>query len=147
MSDIREAVAAAFQRIRDRQQEVAGELAEDHQLDCKTCNPILVKKQGLVQADIDAIAELHVVMNRLFEHMSELDPTDRELKECVATLQCIEFGMQRAWKFEEDVNYHTWWMRAPHCICPRMDNMDMAFFGRGPILQQDCPLHGWDEAE
>jgi hypothetical protein len=141
---IKEQVDAIFQSIRDAQTTMAEDLAEAG-LICGSLNPNLVARQKLTQDDINRVNALHEVKNQLFDEMAKLEPGSDRLSVCVAELEEIEFAMQRAWKFPEDEKFHTWWMLAPHCICPRMDNRDMTFYGRGRIMQQNCPLHGWPE--
>ena len=140
---IKEEVDAIFKSIRDAQTAMAKDLAEVG-LICGSLNPNLVARQRLTQDDINQVTALHKVKNQLFERMEKLDPVGQrqELQLCVLDLQEIEFGMQRAWKFEEDADRHSWWYRAPHCRCPRMDNSDPLMPNR--ITRQDCPLHGWD---
>ena len=103
----------------------------------------LIEKQKLNQDDIDKIIALHENRHELFELMSSLDSVrdNEQLRKCVGTLETIEFAMQKRWKFPQDKDYHTWWFRAPHCSCPKMDNADILYFGRR-IIMEKCPLHG-----
>ena len=140
--DVTDLVRIHFEQLRERQVATAEEL----QLDCLGLNPFVIKKQGLNQSDIDEIRFHHSRKDRLLKLMDELDEVkDRtELREYVDQLEQVEFAMQRAWKFEQDANYHTWWLKSRHCKCPGMDNRDMTYYGRGKIKMQACPLHGWD---
>lgn len=56
-------------------------------------------------------------------------------------LQNIEFALQEQWGFEKNLNYHTWWLKPKSCKCPKLDNTDIAYFGRGKIINLDCPVH------
>lgn len=56
-------------------------------------------------------------------------------------LEDLEFEMQRVWGFSQNANYHTWWLKGEYCTCPKMDNMDPAFYGGGKIITQGCPVH------
>jgi len=136
-------VAALLEMLRNEQRDVAEELLEDKELNCCGLNPHLVKRQGLTQSDIDAVEFQHERKNLLFEKMNKLDPEidQTELQLCVLELQEIEFAMQRAWKWDEDADRHTWWFQAPHCRCPQMGNRDPIMPNR--ITRRDCPLHGW----
>lgn len=147
MPDPMEVVKGAFDRLRNKQRAESSRLSEERGLDTKGLNPHLVAKQKLTQEDIDAVTEEHLVKDKLFERMRKLDPVGQrqELQLCALELEQIEFAMQRAWKFEEDANMHSWWYNAPHCKCPWMDNRDPLMPNK--IKQQDCPLHGWAEGE
>ena len=144
MSDIAKQVAAWMETRRNEERAMATTLKQ-RGLDTKGLNPFLVKKQGLTQTDIDLVTCEHARKDVLFQIMEALDPEvdTEELHECVGILEEIEFAMQRAWKFEKDADRHSWWYRAPHCRCPRMDNSDPLMPNR--ITRQDCPLHGWKQ--
>lgn len=143
-TDIMEHVNALFARMHEAQEAARKELKETDNLDCKGCNPHLVARQKLTQADIDAVTFEHERKNILFKVMSDLNPVEQkqELQLCALELQEIEFAMQRAWRFAEDADRHTWWFQAPHCRCPSMDNSDPIMPNR--ITVQNCPLHGWN---
>ena len=63
------------------------------------------------------------------------------LKNCIESLEQLEFAMQAIWGFEQDPLKHVWWLYPDTCTCPKIDNRDPAFFGRGRIINEDCPLH------
>ena len=58
-------------------------------------------------------------------------------------LEKLEFDMQDCWGFERDANKHTWWLQPKSCTCPKLDNTDPMFYGRGKIKVEDCPVHGF----
>lgn len=108
-------------------------------------NARLIEKQGLRATEIEQLCSLHDIREELFEAMKNLNPeTDpRKLQQCALLVQDIEFRLQKAWKFPQDPNFHTWWFVTPHCTCPVLDNMDYA----GSSLyatDHACPLHGND---
>jgi hypothetical protein len=109
-------------------------------------NPVLVERQGLNEQEVSHLERLHYVRKVLFQDMEQMDPKNdterRELRYCVQELEALEFEMQKAWKFEEDKTKHTWWFRAPHCICPKLDNMER-FGAEDKVITADCPLHGY----
>ena len=57
-------------------------------------------------------------------------------------LECLEYAMQGEWGFEKDPNKHTWWLKSSSCKCPKLDNLDPAYYGGGKIITEDCPIHG-----
>lgn len=112
----------------------------------KFLNPHLIEKQGLTEEEVQVVLNLHERLDALFEKMSQLDPSCseqlNELTQLAQQVEDIEFAMQKAWKFEQSKDHHTWWYRAPHCRCPKLDNDD-AFGTPYHITRQDCPLHGF----
>ena len=106
-------------------------------------NKRLIEKQGLKDSDVKKLHNLHAMMQALFTLMKSTDPKTQnsELRECVGLIELIEYKMQEVWKFDLNRDYHTWWVKAPHCTCPKMDNADPIYFGRR-IIRGDCPLHG-----
>lgn len=61
----------------------------------------------------------------------------------VKYLEELEFDMQEAWGFDKNSKKHTWWLKPKSCTCPKLDNVDPAYFGNGKIIVEDCPIHGW----
>lgn len=110
-------------------------------------NPLLIEKQKLNEEDVAELECLHNAREVLFEEMEGLDPEFEEdlplLKTYVVLLESLEFNMQRVWKFDQTRERHTWWYRAPHCTCPKMDNADPIMSARGRIINGTCPLHGF----
>lgn len=92
----------------------------------------------------DIILNLHRDRHYLFQQMRETPATDlQQLAMYRDTLQQLEFNLQAAWGFDQDENFHTYWFRAPHCTCPKMDNSDQ-FGSEIKYISADCPLHGID---
>ena len=65
-----------------------------------------------------------------------------QIKERVADLEHLEFHMQKAWGFEENKDWHTWWCRPKSCLCPKLNNFERAGVKDNRINTCDCPLHG-----
>ncbi len=111
-----------------------------------TLNPELIARQGLTDLEVGELEILHHEREQLFARMESLDPTkeyDRViLRQSVDELEQLEFSMQRAWRFDETRSMHSWWYRAPHCKCPKLDNADPIMSAQGRIIAGDCPLHG-----
>ena len=111
----------------------------------KGLNGDLASRQGLTEKDVDDLFELHQDKSSLLTAAAVLRPhvkSDlRLLKRFVTIMETIEDGMQEAWKFEKDANYHTHWLSFPQCKCPKMDNKDAMYYGRGKIISSKCPLH------
>ena len=107
-------------------------------------NQHLVEKQELADCEVVHIKELHEILNTLFENMGALDPSNPEelemLRHGAVELRDLEFALQRAWRFGENENFHSWWFRFPHCTCPKMDNQDMVG-AEGWWSNGGCPIH------
>lgn len=115
--------------------------------DYRGLNPYFARKQGITtQKEIDDLHAVHIKRRAIFELMKGLDPDntfDRKLlKKCDQMITLVDYELQRLWKFQPDKNYHTWWCEEPHCRCPKIDNRDPIYLGRGRIIRQDCPIHG-----
>ena len=110
-------------------------------------NRRLLERQNINNAEEEFILTLHRMKDVLFEFESTLDPGDSEdrpiFKELVPVLENIEFAMQKAWKFEETSDHHTWWYRWNHCTCPKMDNDELQGVPQR-VYSMSCPLHGKD---
>lgn len=59
----------------------------------------------------------------------------------VQLIEDMEYTLQGIWKFPRDSKYHTHWLGIKGCTCPKMDNKDPFYFGRGKIIVSDCPWH------
>lgn len=70
-----------------------------------------------------------------------------KIKYLLEYLENLEFLMQDVWGFERDANKHTWWLRPKSCTCPKIDNLDPAYYGNGKIIVSSCPLHGYEGKE
>jgi hypothetical protein len=104
-------------------------------------SPALAEQQGLVQEDLDQLLDLHSELDDLIEEWTRATNTDWQAG-AAARVEEIEFKMQELWKFDKDARFHTHWLRIPGCTCPKMDNRDMAYYGRGKIISGGCPIHG-----
>ena len=108
-------------------------------------NPLLIEQQGLTDKEVKDLEAYHEYREALFESMEKRDPSDTddlaELRWSVGELERLEFAMQRGWRFEEDASMHSWWFRAPHCKCPKLDNADPLMTRGGRIITEGCPLH------
>lgn len=109
-------------------------------------NEHLVTKQGLTKENVLEIKLIHVTLQDYFMQVSKQDPYDwsaSDKRSIIETVEQLEFILQRAWKFEQNRNMHTWWYRVPHCTCPKLDNMDnMGTEHR--YYSMTCPLHSCD---
>jgi len=99
----------------------------------------MVKKQKVSSEQIEQLKQLHIQLN---DTLKEATNPNVNLSEIQQRVQEIEFKMQDAWNYERDANFHTHWKRIPGCVCPKMDNDDPAYFGRGKIIIGNCPIHG-----
>lgn len=103
-------------------------------------NDGLIKKQNLSDKEIKAVKKLHLELQDLFDDMRKMSSVTK-IRRQVKEIERIEFAMQKAWRFTIDRNFHTWWRRAPHCMCPIMDNNDWIGTNHR-IYNMSCVLHG-----
>ena len=107
-------------------------------------NPRLIEQQKISDEDIIELERLHSVREELFDIASDCDLDDpasvATLRTMADLLECLEYSMQRVWKFPQDSNFHTWWIIIPHCVCPRMDNRDN-FGTKYRVISGECPVH------
>ena len=110
---------------------------------------------SLTEQEKDLIKDLHNIGESLVDIIDKMEYHRRSIKEnptqynkavgslqkCIQTLEQLEFAMQSLWGFEQNELKHTWWLYPNTCTCPKLDNRDPAFFGRGRIIVEDCPLH------
>jgi len=108
-------------------------------------SPSLAEKQKISDSRLENLKKLHISKDELFEMMDLSDPenppSELFFPECAKLLKDIEFLMQKEWRFSEDEACHTWWCKAPHCTCPKLDNAER-FGTKYKIIREDCPLHG-----
>ena len=115
-------------------------------------NSGLITSQNLDGTDVGIIFNLHGQKLYLFKEATEFlkekadlgQLTDEDLETIDnfnQKLQALEFAAQEAWGFDEDANYHNWWMDMPGCKCPQMDNRERQGI-EGYIHNGGCPWHG-----
>ena len=108
-------------------------------------NMQLAEERGLTQEDMERVEEVHQLLQGSFEVMERLSPqkkSDTEaLRGLVKVVSAYEETLQALWGFEVDIGNHTWWFRAPHCLCPKRDNLESFNMGTR-IIHRGCPLHG-----
>ncbi len=57
------------------------------------------------------------------------------------TIRDIEFLLQKNWNFKQDSTKHTFQLKLPNCLCPKLDNENS--FGSSYLwVNQECPYHG-----
>ena len=101
-------------------------------------NSRLIEKQGLTQAEVDIIKELHVRRNEIEENLQTCRLEERRvLLECWTDNQ---YKLQSAWRFPEDAKFHRFW-DIDGCDCPKMDNDD-AYPTGYYVVSQACRIHG-----
>jgi len=106
----------------------------------ETLSVSLVVKQKLPRENIIELKVLHIIRLNLFD-MFEAETIPARQRKIVPLMEELEFRMQKAWKFEQDRNKHSWWFQVPHCTCPKIDNWEGCSFGRR-IINSSCPVHG-----
>jgi len=108
-----------------------------------TINPRLVAKQGISDAQLDVIKDLHVT-KFLCEEAMKTAPVET-LKTSQKFLVKIDKSLQLAWGFEYNPNMYRFW-DVPRCECPKWDNSDSYPSGYY-IINKSCPVHGGDDEE
>lgn len=95
-------------------------------------NKELLKSQG-VEDRVDTLTSLHKILDTVLKNPEDfLDP--------VAAIEEIEFTLQSVWKFSEDRNYHSHWLRIKGCTCPVLDNK-LLMGTPHRIISDACPWH------
>jgi len=116
-------------------------------------NPALIKRQKLSKKDIGNIFKAHGQKCFVFDKARTLlqnFAVDKEInakglkkiESILEEIKKLEFKAQQGWKFEENPDYHNWWLDIPGCECPRMDNLERSGVS-GNIHVENCPWHGW----
>lgn len=107
-------------------------------------NPALIKQQGLIEEEVDLVVDIHVRLEQLFAEMKATPVSEKEkLRKMAQEVTEIDFSLQVAWKFPRNERFHSWWFRAPHCICPKLDNWDRVGT-KQKVVNLSCPVHGDD---
>ena len=112
-------------------------------------NKRLISIQGLSEVEVIVIKKLHIELQDYFEEVKNTNPHDwtkADQQRIITEVERIEFAMQKAWKFEVNANYHSWWNKVPHCTCPLMDNQD-AMGSKMRYFSSVCLLHSNPETQ
>jgi hypothetical protein len=116
-------------------------------------NPNLVLSQELDQEHVGEVFDAHGqkcftfnraidLLQKCAEKKSINEEDKNEIDAIVEEIRELEFMAQRGWKFNENPDFHNWWLDIPGCECPRMDNFD--YMGTSSkIHTETCPWHGW----
>ena len=105
---------------------------KDHIKEMHKCTTLMVKT-------LDSLAGLK---NNITEGYTELYDINQSITSTRNALCSLEYAMQTVWGFDRDSKKHTWWLKPERCTCPKLDNMDPAYYGSGAIINEDCPIHG-----
>jgi hypothetical protein len=116
------------------------EVRDENQTLICVLNKRLVEKQKLKHKDVAMIKKLHVEKYKVLQEMKTEEDRER-LQHLAELITEIEFELQDAWKFSNDINYHRFW-KLPKCKCPQMDNEDAYPTGYYTKISI-CPIHGW----
>lgn len=98
-------------------------------------NKALIEKQKLTQEDVELLKYLHEAMKHIVSNPDDYgNPVEK--------IEKLEYEMQKAWKFKEDRDFHTHWMRIKGCTCnARLDNMERIGTPYR-IIDAACMWHG-----
>lgn len=108
-------------------------------------NNRLIEKHGLDEKTVRLIEEKHSELNQLIDMINSLEWNDenkQQILQLTKSIENMEFVLQGLWGFEQDKAFHTHWLRNNKCDCPRMDNRDIFYYGRGLIYSGACRVHG-----
>lgn len=105
-------------------------------------NENLIKQQNLSSKQIEEVCRLHRMKHSIILAMKDASASNdvNLLRYCAERITDIEFMLQRAWGFTENINYHMFWL-LPGCSCPTIDNMD-AYPSGYYVTASDCLIHG-----
>lgn len=104
-----------------------------------TINSNLIKIKGIDSEGLKLIIKLHKQKHKISEKMLKTDDK-KLLKEFADLITNIEFDLQKAWGFEQNIDYHKFWY-LEKCECPKLDNDDRYPHGNY-IITNNCPIHG-----
>jgi len=116
----------------------------DNQGKAHYLSPTMVREKDLSPETIQKIKDLHCLLGDFFEEVKKIDLGADKIKtrNLMDLIEDTEFELQEAWGFPKDARFHTHWLRIPGCSCAKMDNLDIAYRGRGKIINGGCPIHG-----
>lgn len=80
-------------------------------------------------------------VSTLHQLLDDIKKDPQRYENPVQLIEDMEYTLQGIWKFPRDNKFHTHWMEIRGCTCPKMDNKDPLYFGRGKIIVSDCPWH------
>ena len=102
-------------------------------------NSVLVAKQGLDEAAVEVIKQLHL---RRYQLETEMDSCKDRAEMRVFHIALLQNNrkLQEAWGFPVNDDYYRFW-EEPHCECPRLDNEDVFPSGYYTV-NLACPVHG-----
>lgn len=90
----------------------------------------------------EEILDLHIKRHEIMQMMRDCAPDDYEaLASHRDELTMTEYGLQAAWGFPQNINFHSYWYQVPHCTCPKLDNKD-SFGTDYKYIAGNCPVHG-----
>jgi hypothetical protein len=104
-----------------------------------TINKNLVERQNVSLANLKLIKTLHKTKHNIAVEIEKTDDVV-ELHKLANAITEVEFKLQKAWGFPEDIKYHKFWY-TKKCTCPKIDNDDDYPHGYYTI-NLECTLHG-----
>lgn len=103
-------------------------------------NEDMIFAQNVTKTGIEKLKKLHIQRHILFLLAAKSQDDSTLLHNLASELETIEFDMQKAWKFEPNRNFHSWWNQIPGCSCPKIDNLDT--YGTDlRYMNGNCPVH------
>ena len=83
-------------------------------------------------------------LQELYNALVEVLDYPHRCPDPVATVERLEYALQKTWKFEEDSKMHRYWNRINGCTCPKDDNL-LALGTGVRYYSSSCMWHGVNE--
>ena len=94
----------------------------------------LAVERNIGQQGVKKLQELYNALGEVLDHRHRYpDP--------VATVERLEYALQRTWKFEENDKMHRYWNQISGCTCPQEDNF-LALGTGVRCYNNSCKWHG-----
>ena len=84
-------------------------------------------------------------LQELYNDLGSVLDSPHRYTDPVATVERLEYALQKEWKFEEDSKMHRYWNQIRGCTCPKDDNFFL--LGTGVrYYNSSCIWHGENDA-
>lgn len=80
------------------------------------------------------ISSIHILLD-------DIKNNPERYNDPVQLIEDLEYSLQGIWKFPRDSRFHLHWLEIKDCSCPKLDNKDQMYYGRGKLTTSDCPWH------
>ncbi len=108
-------------------------------------NEELIEKQNVTAEQKQELEHIYKLLEGTVTIATDLQTSDNLTHTTGSvisnTIRDIEFMLQKNWNFPQNEDYHTYQLKLPGCLCPKMDNED-SFGSSYKWTNQECPYHG-----